>query len=161
MIQVEDFSKMISGEHEILLQQTAGLSHADSLLQPEPGGNCLNWVMGHLVGNLVEILKVLGEVPPSGLPDLQHYGYGSEPILRDEPGVHPFEDLIESYTRLNNLVIEKLKQMTEADFEEEIDFFQEKTRRGYIAFFYFFHNTYHLGQLEQFRNLAGKTEKVI
>jgi len=34
MIQIDDFSKMLSGELEILQSQTAGLTQAESLLQP-------------------------------------------------------------------------------------------------------------------------------
>ena len=161
MIHIEDYAKMLSGEHEIVMQQTAGLTHADSLLQPQPGGNCLNWVMGHLAGNLIEILQVIGGECPPDLPDLTHYGYGSNPIREEEEGVLPLDELLDAYSKLTEVVLQRLSQMTEDNFEEEIDFWQGKTRRGYVAFFYFFHNTYHIGQLEQLRNLAGKTEKVI
>lgn len=161
MITIEDFAKMLSGEQEIMRQQTDGLSHADSLLQPQPGGNCLNWVMGHLVGNLVEIQSVLGGDLPDGLPDLEHYGFGSEPIRGEEGGVIDFQALLDAYDLLMQHITDRLADMTEDDFDEEIDFWQGKTRRGYVAFFYFFHHTFHLGQLEQLRNLAGKTEKVI
>lgn len=161
MIHVEDFSKMLNGEHEILLQQTAGLSHADSLIQPQPGGNCLNWVMGHLVDNLVQILKIIQGQEPPDLPNLDRYIRNSDPIRGEEDGVFPLNILVETYSQLTEKITERLGEMTVADFEEEIDFWQSKTRRGYVAFFYFFHNTYHLGQLEQLRNLAGKTDKVI
>lgn len=161
LITKNEFAKMLSGEQEILLKQTDGLSHEDSLLQPQPGGNCLNWVMGHLVVNLLDILRVLGSEPPDGVPNLGHYGYGSEPICDQEAGVHNLQVLLEDYARLMVAIDDRLSQMTEADFDEEIDFWQGKSRRGYVAFFYFFHHTYHLGQLEQLRNLAGKTEKVI
>jgi len=117
--------------------------------------------MGHLVVNLVEILDVLEEEPPEDLPDLRRYRIGSEPILGEGKGVLPLQVLIETYGMLTERIITRLALMTEADFEEEIDFWQGKSRRGYVAFFYFFHNTYHLGQLEFLRNLAGKTEKVI
>lgn len=161
MIHIEDFAKMLQGEHEIMCQQTADLSHADSLLQPQPGGNCLNWVMGHLAVNLVEILGVLDEKLPENLPDLSRYRIGSEPIRGEEDGVLPLQELIDTYKQLNQAVLNRLENMSEADFEQEIDFWQGKKRRGYVAFFYFFHHTYHLGQLEYLRNLAGKTEKVI
>ncbi len=161
MIHIDDFSKMLTGELEILQSQTAELTHEDSLLQPEPGGNCLNWVMGHLAVNLVEILGVLNGETQEDLPDLSRYTMGSEPIQGEEDGVLSFQKLIKIYTLLNDSVVSRLSQMSEDDFEEEIDFWQGKTRRGYVAFFYFFHNTYHLGQLEYLRNLAGKTEKVI
>jgi hypothetical protein len=161
MINIEDFAKMLEGEHAIMRQQTADLSHADSLLQPQPGGNCLNWVMGHLAVNLVEILGVLDEKLPQNLPDLTRYRIGSEPIRGEEEGVLSLQQLIDTYTELNNQVVNRLEIMSDADFEEEIEFWQGKMRRGYVAFFYFFHHTYHLGQLEYLRNLAGKTEKVI
>lgn len=161
MITKEEFAKMLTWEHELMLRQVEGLSHADSLLQPQPGGNCLNWVMGHLVVNLVDILKVLDGVPPADLPDLSHYGYGSEPVCGEDSGVLKLPVLLESYSQLTNIITDRVAQMTTSDFDEEIDFWQGKSRRGYVAFFYFFHHTYHLGQLEPLRNLAGRTEKVI
>jgi len=161
MITKDDFTKMLSHELDILSSQTEGLTHEEGLLQPQPGGNCLNWVIGHLVGNLVITLSVLGGDPPSGLPDLEHYGYESKPVLCDEAGVLDLHVLINAYALLTKTISERLAQMSEADFDEEIEFWQGQSRLGYIAFFYFFHNTYHIGQLEQLRNLAGRTEKVI
>ena len=161
MITKEEFSKLMTIELDMLQKQTSGLSHADSLLQPQPGGNCLNWIMGHLLVNLVDILNVLGAGPPAVQPDLSHYGYGSEPVRCDAPGVIELQDLVETYALLTNAITDQLTLMTAADFDEVIDFWQGKSRRGYVAFFYFFHNPYHIGQLEQLRHLAGRTEKVI
>jgi hypothetical protein len=161
MITKDDFAKLLSFDLDILNKQTEGLTQQDSLLQPQPGGNCLNWVMGHLVVNLLDILEVLGGAAPSSLPDIAHYGYGSEPVLCDEPGVIELSALIDAYALLTKTITDRLDQMSETDFDEEIEFWQDQSRRGYVAFFYFFHNTYHIGQLEQLRNLAGRTEKVI
>lgn len=161
MISKDDFSKMLLGEYDILLKQTEGLSHANSLLQPDPGGNCLNWVMGHLVWNLVDILKALGGNVPVGLPELEPYKIGSEPIREEAADIPRLEVLIQSYGLLTKAITERVAHMSEEEFDVEIDFWQGQSRRGYVVFFYFFHNTYHLGQIEQLRNLAGKTEKVI
>ena len=161
MITKDDFAKMLSGELDILSRQTEGLTHQESLLQPQPGGNCLNWVMGHLVVNLLDILKALGGVAPSNLPELDHYGFGSEPVRGNEPGVIELPVLVDAYALLTKTITDRLAQMSETDFDQQIEFWQGQSRRGYVAFFYFFHNTYHIGQLEQLRNLAGRTEKVI
>ncbi len=161
MITKDEYSSMIAMEHGILHKQIEGLTHEDSLIQPQPGGNCLNWVMGHLVGALEYILHVLGAESPPGLPDLAHYGYDSEPVQCDGPGVVDLHELVDAYGLLTNAITEQIAQMREADFDEEIDTFQGKVRRGHAALFYFFHKAYHIGQLEQLRNLAGKTEKVI
>jgi uncharacterized damage-inducible protein DinB len=162
MIKVDEFAKMLAGEQDILMRQVEGLSHAESLIQPQPGGNCLNWVMGHLVVNLIDILSVLGQEAPGDFPDMARYRIGSEPILgEEEDGIVRLEELVNTYSSLSAQIADRLSQMSAEDFDEEMDFWQGKSRRGYVAFFYFFHNTYHLGQLEFLRNLAGKTEKVI
>ena len=64
MIRIEDYSKLLSWELEIMKNQTSGLSQEDSLIQPQPGGNCMNWVMGHLALNLTIILEILGAQIP-------------------------------------------------------------------------------------------------
>jgi hypothetical protein len=161
MITKDDFAKLLTVEHGLLIKQVDGLSHADSLLQPQPGGNCLNWVMGHLVGNLADILTVLGGESPAGIPNLDRFGFGSEPICGEEADLIELPVLRDAYSLLTEAIIYRLTQMTEADFDDEIEFWQGPSRRGYVAFFYFFHHTYHIGQLEQLRNMAGKTEQVI
>jgi len=161
MITKDEFAKLLTFELDIMLKQVDGLSQADSLLQPEPGGNCLNWVMGHLVVNLVDILKTLGGEPFTSLPELARYEIGTEPIHGQEAGVLDLQVLVETARQLTGMITDRLDQMTEAEFDEEIEFWQGKSRRGYVAFFYFFHHSYHLGQLEPLRNLAGRTEKVI
>jgi hypothetical protein len=161
MITKDEFAKMLTGELDILLKQTDDLTHQESLLQPEPGGNCLNWVMGHLVINLLDILKALGGAASISLPELDHYGFGSEPVHGDEAGVIELSVLVDAYALLTKTITDRLAQMSETDFDQQIEFWQGQSRRGYVAFFYFFHNTYHIGQLEQLRNLAGRTEKVI
>jgi hypothetical protein len=161
MIRIQEYAKMFRHEHEILLQQVEGLSHADSLIQPQPGGNCLNWEMGHLVGNLQIILDLLDASRPADVPDYKRYGYGSAPVTGDAPDVISLETLVAHYGLLSDAICARLDLMSEAQFEEEIEHFMGRVTLGWAAFFFFFHNTYHLGQLEQLRNLAGRTEKII
>jgi uncharacterized damage-inducible protein DinB len=161
MIHIEDYAKMLSNEHEIVLKQTADLSHADSLRQPQPGGNCLNWTLGHLVDNLKTILSILGGEAPGNLPNVERYQHNSDPIRGEGPGVLPLNQLLNAYELLTQTINERLGQMKEEEFEEEIELWGHQTRRGWEAFFFFFHNTYHIGQLEYLRNLAGKLDKII
>ena len=44
----------------------AGLTHEDSLVQPRPGGNCLNWVLGHLLTVYDGTLPLLSQEPVMG-----------------------------------------------------------------------------------------------
>ena len=100
--------------------------------------------------------------PPANLPDLSRYGYGSAPIL-----VNPFAfrlpfRLMDTLDMLQAAAQTRLAEMDSAVFDEEIIIFGDQAqRRGWWALFFLFHHSYHVGQLEVLRNIAGRTEKLI
>jgi hypothetical protein len=51
--------------------------------------------------------------------------------------------------------------MDEAALAREYASGDRKTTVGQRAFFLYFHETYHVGQTELFRQLAGKDDKII
>ena len=64
---------------KVLQVNVKDLTHEESLIQPHPGGNCLNWVVGHLVCIYGEILPLLGQEPVMK-EALKRYARGSAPI---------------------------------------------------------------------------------
>ena len=42
---------------------TAGLSEEDSLASPREGGNCANWILGHLTSAQNSLMQLLGAEP--------------------------------------------------------------------------------------------------
>src|SRR2546427_452398 len=55
-------------QHFRLMYQTAaanlnGLTHDQSLMQPSPGGNCANWILGHLMNVHNGVMSLVGEKP--------------------------------------------------------------------------------------------------
>ena len=46
--------------NSVLRVNLDGITHEESLHQPSPAGNCLNWILGHLVASYDNLLKVLG-----------------------------------------------------------------------------------------------------
>ncbi|HEY3155569.1 MAG TPA: hypothetical protein VGK76_02935, partial [Candidatus Eisenbacteria bacterium] len=55
-------------QHFQLMYQTAaanlkGVTPEQSLVQPSPGGNCANWILGHLMNVQNGVMGVLGEKP--------------------------------------------------------------------------------------------------
>ena len=73
MINKTEFAKMLSNEYQMIMPQVADLTQADSLLQPQPGGNCMNWVLGHYADSLINLLTVLEGTLPEDLPSLERY----------------------------------------------------------------------------------------
>lgn len=161
MISVSDFAKMVADGYEIIQMQAKDLTQVDTLIQPQPGGNCMNWVLGHVLDSYINILDIIGGDRDTEVPDLSRYQRNSELIRGEGAGVLPLELLLENLEMVSRALSERLSMMTEADFDDEIELWGHKARRGWWTFFFYFHNTYHIGQLEYLRNLAGKVEKVI
>jgi len=161
MISIADLRKLLSMEQSILEEQTQGLTQADTLLQPQPGGNCMNWVLAHLLDNQVLMLETLGGESPVDKSKLSRYTRGSQPIKGEEAGLLDLSELLENHAEVNDALLSRLEQLTESDFEREITVWEKQVTLGWRVFFLHFHYTFHIGQLEFLRNLAGRTEQVI
>lgn len=162
MITIQNYIRLLESNKEIIKMQTAELTLTDMLVQPANGGNCMLWVLGHLSENLSEILKVAGGTAPDNLVGLSRYGHGSEPVIGFEAGLLTPEQLITTYEELHQGTINRLLECDEAYFDQELELWPgSKATRGWWAYFFSFHHSYHIGQLELLRNLAGRTEKLI
>jgi hypothetical protein len=161
VITVHNLQRILEMENEIIHEQVNCLTQADSLLQPQPSGNCLNWVLGHLLTNQVEIIQALGGTPPFNPAQVARYDRNSEPIRGKEEGVLDLNILVSMHDRAHETLNQLLDAAKEEDFEKEILIGERKTTLGWRIFFLHFHYTYHLGQLEYLRQLAGKLDKII
>ena len=161
MITIDDFSRMMQMENRIIHDQTKNLTQAETLIQPQPGGNCMNWVLGHALETLITILETLGGSSPVDKKSLARYPHGSEPVLEQGPGVWSLEELLAGFDQVKQAMTSRLQTMLDEDFKQEIVWNEKTVTVGWKVLFFFFHFTYHVGQLEQLRNLAGRTEKVI
>jgi len=161
MITIRNLQRIFEMENEIIHDQVNGLTQEDSLLQPQPGGNCLNWVLGHLLTNQVEIILAMGGTPPFNPAQVARYDRDSEPIRGEEEGVLPLYTLVSMHDQIHEVLNQLLDTAREEDFEKEILIGERKMTLGWRVFFLHFHYTYHIGQLEFLRQLAGKLDKII
>lgn len=161
MITIHDLQRILEMENEIIHDQVSGLTQEESLFQPQPGGNCLNWVIGHLLINQCEIIDAMGGTPPFDPAILARYERNSEPIHGEEEGVLALNTMVSMHDQTHSVLNELLKTLKEEDFEKEIQIGERKVKLGWRVFFLHFHYTYHIGQLEFLRQLAGKLEKII
>lgn len=161
MISNQDFIRILSIENNLINAQTKDLTQADTLIQPQPSGNCMNWVLGHLLENQILMLETLGKESPVTQASLERYQRESSPVQQDEPGIWSLEQLLAGHQQVNEALIAALGTTTEEDFARQITIGERTMTVGWRLFFLYFHFTYHVGQLELLRQLAGKTEKVI
>ena len=161
MIGQEQLVRFFERNLGILRQQTAGLSHEQSLLQPPFRGNCMNWVLGHLAENRNGILKTLGQAPIMTELEAKRYGYGSEPVICEGEGVLKLDDLLARLERAQGMIATGLRAITPEALAVEVQFAGRTMTVAGRIFFEYFHETYHVGQLELLRQLAGTNDKVI
>jgi hypothetical protein len=135
-----------------------GLTQEDSLFQPEPGGNCLNWVVGHLLFVDQRMLRRLGQIPVMPVTALARYERGSAPI-QDPADALDLATLVaawdESLPRIDTGLAALTPEMldTRAGFSTNDD--PNETVRSLLHTL-IFHQAYHAGQTGVLRRLVGK-----
>ena len=137
---------------------TAGLTHEDSLVQPQPDGNCLNFIIGHLVNVYDKVLPLVGQEPVMGKA-VQRYERGA-PALRDPAEAMQLSELLAAFDAqterfragLSTLTPEALERpMPGPDSGGELT----ETTRSLLSTI-LFHQAYHAGQTGVLRRIIGK-----
>jgi hypothetical protein len=159
-LSVADISDTLRVNFIVLGKQTAGLAHEDSLLQPSPRGNCLNFVLGHIALHREFMLQDLGLEAEVGEGALARYAKDSEPIVDDSEQVLMLDDLIAIIGRQQDRLLGALATMSDSDLAQPAPLNESKTVAGHVLFLAW-HEGYHLGQTELLRQLAGTDDKVI
>jgi uncharacterized damage-inducible protein DinB len=161
MIAVTDLIAGLERNLSVIKAQTEGLSHADSVLQPPFRGNCLNWVLGHMADTRNGMLQLLGEEAILSENHAKRYGYGSEPVCGDAGDILTLEQLIAVLKQGQSALAARLEGITPEELAQETESFLGTTTLGKLMFFLFWHESYHVGQTEILRQLAGTDDKVI
>ena len=160
MITATDLIGGLERNLSIIKAQTQGLGHADSVLQLPFRGNCLNWVLGHIAGTRNTMLRFLGEEAILSEAHAKQYGYGSEPVCGDAGDILTLEQLLKVLEQGQSALASRLQKMTADEFARETESFLGTTTLGQLIFYLYWHESYHVGQTEALRQLAGKDDKV-
>jgi hypothetical protein len=160
MIDANDLAAAFARNVMVIRMQTDGFTHADSLRQLPFRGNCLNWVLGHIVVNRDAVLEVLGAPPLLGDVGAR-YVRGSAPLAEEEAGSLQMDDLLGWLDRSQEQIEGVLLELDETALARPVSGGDRTRTVGQQAFFLYFHETYHVGQTELFRQLSGKEDQVI
>jgi uncharacterized damage-inducible protein DinB len=136
----------------------AGVTHEESLIQPEPGGNCLNWVVGHLLWADHGALSLLEQPPVMEGTALQRYARRSEPI-EDPAEAVELGQLMAAWDTAASRIDTGLAALTPEAMERPVANSPtnnpNETVRSALATM-MFHQAYHAGQTGLLRRLVGK-----
>ena len=144
--------------HFVIKANTSGLRHRDSLVQPAPGGNCLNWVLGHMLVARNEFMEFLGLEPLWDTQEREPYKRAGPP-LADPDEAMAFDRLLADLDATQQALTEALGQLPGERLAEKAPSSPtndpNETVGSLIAGFVF-HDAYHAGQTGLLRRIAGR-----
>jgi uncharacterized damage-inducible protein DinB len=149
---------VLQRNERILDAQLDGLSEEDLLLQPQPGGNCANWILGHIANSRSSMLRALGEEALWGEDERTIYGRNSEAITSADSPHLAMKQLQEDFKKAGEQVIACLETISDEKLDGQYS--ENSTLAEWINFLVW-HESYHIGQFEYLRQLAGIDDKVI
>jgi hypothetical protein len=143
--------------HYVLKTNTEGMDHADSLVQPQPAGNCANWVLGHILVSRNMILRLLGAEPLLGDDESQPYRRGSAPLGDGAADAVSFEKLLGMLDASQETIMERLPTLDDEALAREVTGpFGKPEQLGNVIGALHFHEAYHAGQIGVIRRLLGR-----
>ena len=144
--------------HMVVHRNVDGLTQQDSLVQPSPGGNCLNWVVGHLVCVYDEMLPLLGQKPVMSPGALKRYARGTPPLQNSDEALQ-LSELLAAWDEATNRVDAGLAGLSPQTLDARAPVSPtnnpDETVRLLLAIVSF-HQAYHAGQTGLLRRIAGK-----
>ena len=159
MTTAADMTTVLAQNLSVIGRQTEGLTHADSMLQLPFRGNCLNWVLGHLLVSRDYMLRLAGAEPLWDEATSAPYGMGSPAMQADDDAV-PMETILADLQRSQERLTEALAALDDETLDAPFDNERDNTLRKRLAFMAW-HDSYHTGQTEYLRQLTGVNDKVI
>jgi hypothetical protein len=148
MISSDELIDLYTWTYNAIKDQAMGVTQEASLHHPLGGGNCLNWVVGHIVAGRSNVLSMLGAPTIWSYSDAKSYLPGSMP-LTDGAGAYPLERIMIDLDRTQDGLIAALRgQSADALAATKGD----KTLAAELLA-YGLHEAYHAGQTELLRCL--------
>ena len=156
--EIEVFRHQAGMTRSVVRANVDGLTQEDSLVQPSPGGNCQNWVVGHLACIYNKVLPMLGQEQVMEEEALKRYDRGAPPI-RDAAEALELRDLLTAFDKATERVVAGLAGLSPEALDrkapESPSGNPNETVRSLLSTV-FFHQAYHAGQTGILRRIAGK-----
>ena len=144
----------------LITHQARSVTHEESLLQLPFRANCMNWIVGHLVMERDFVLTLLGEEPVWAEEEYLLYRTNSKPILPGSKAVR-FEKILKDLEISQQRILGALERLHPERLESPASIDGKDGPISTLIAGYHWHETYHCGQLEILRQLAGKDDKVV
>ena len=143
--------------YHVMRMQTDGVTHEESLIHPQPAGNCLNWVVGHLIAVYNNTLPLLEQESVASKEALAPYQRGTSPL--DDAQALPLAELLALWDTASARIDAGLATVPAERLDHAAPFSPtgnpNETVRTLLSTV-MFHQAYHTGQTALLRRIAGK-----
>jgi hypothetical protein len=161
MISKEQLAEGFALNLRLIKMQTAGLTHTDSLAQSPYNINCLNWVLGHIAVSRDRVLRLLDEKPLLNEVEILRYQTDSDPITEDGSDIIQLDRLLEILVTGQERIDAGFARLSDEELSQEIPVGERTVPLSIRLHGFYFHDTYHTGQTDLLRQVAGANDKII
>jgi uncharacterized damage-inducible protein DinB len=154
MTKQEIFTQQFAMLYSVAASNLAGMTHEQSLARPESGGNCANWILGHIVNVHNSLMRLLGEEPVWASEQLMLAGF--DPITGPENAID-WDTLRSRFLGSRDRCLAAVAKLSDEALVQgglPHPFGGTATREELLSLIAF-HQTYHCGQLGIARRFAG------
>jgi len=148
----EILSRLLKNNHGMLCSLVDGITQEESVLQLPFEGNCLNWVIGHILDTYCTCQGWLGMPAPDAGVYETTYGYGSRPVTCPENALN-LEDRLKRLDAGLLVITTQLECVPPIELESPIQLWMGTVTKMEALYYMMWHISYHTGQLEQLRQL--------
>lgn len=156
---VEDLRMLYSATDYTFKVNIEDITDEEALVEPERGGNSINWIAGHILFERQNILTFALAEPVISKDEIAIYdasgGYDRKKAL-------PLKRITELVTESMVRLLAALEKLTDEQLTETLDitfFGQKMTRAAWLGSLNF-HEAYHCGQIGYARRTLGKPGKI-
>jgi len=156
-VDAESLRHMFGLATRALAANLEGFTDEDALAQPPGGGNCVNWVVGHIVVHRNHMLRALGREPVWDAGSDARYDRGSPPVTGAE-GALPLAVLTEALARSREAVLAALESATDEELAAAPASASGSATGpvGRRVALLMVHEGYHAGQVATLRRIGGR-----
>jgi uncharacterized damage-inducible protein DinB len=139
--------------YRMIADNVEGMTAEQSLASPTPGGNCANWIVGHLTNVQNGVMRAIGQEPVWESEQLANAGW--EPITGKGKAI-AWETMRDRILGSRDRCVAAIANLSDAQMAEQVPHpFGGTTSRAELLSLLAFHQAYHSGQLGITRRVAG------
>ncbi|HEY3012701.1 MAG TPA: DinB family protein [Gemmatimonadales bacterium] len=142
----------------IMDRNLGGVSHEESLVSPQPGGNCLNWVLGHVTRVRNSALRMFGQKPMFPMEEFNAYDDNGGVPFNPQTAI-PFDELKRRFKALQEPLVNGLNGMSPEAMDRPAPISPTGNPNetvGSLLAALAFHEAYHVGQTGVLRRVVGR-----